>query len=770
MLTNYLTQISRSILRNPLISMIEILGLGVGMSIGLMIIVIISSQLQYDKFHPKSSRTFRVTANVKGGNGERAFATAPLRLASELKQYSPIEDVLSISPTSVAFLIGDEKIRSKAAFTDNSFFDMFGFPLIKGSSRSALKDPFSVVLSETEAARLFGSIDQMGRVVQIDGLGDFTITGIFRNEGMKSHIDYDVLVSSESLASLRSFGANVPNDSDWSFYDNSYVYALLNSPGDYAQLSSILSRCSTNASNELRASEIKLDFQYQRIDRIVPSNLAFESGTGVSTTFIAIMTGIAVLVLLLSLINYFNLSTARLFNRSREIGIRKAAGATRIQLIIQLLIDSIGRAFIALAISYVLIQIIPWESSIMLLFNSANLSIPQVTAIILYVAAVGIIGGIFPALVLSKIPPVTALTKLSSKSLLRETVFGRSLTVFQFSVSLTFLILLAVMYKQTLYMRFSDYGFNRDNLLVLDLRGGDGVSIENQILQHSNVLNTFLSSEYPGIGHAGTTISVNKDKGASSIPIDYFSITPSFLSTLDIGLLAGENLHGSADQPGSDILLNALAAKRLGFEDPGDAIGKTVVINDSVNAQVKGIVENFHYRSFKFPIGPLALQIHPKEFRYLYIKVHDTSDPSFVAFVEKLWKERSQLHPELKSYSTMFDERHSYNNDISTIASFAVMAMVISYFGLFGVVLQGVQKRVREVGIRKILGASSRDVLVLISATYIKPVLISIALGSALGIFSASEVLGEFSYKTDVSFDIIAICAVTMSLVAFLIY
>lgn len=324
MLFSYFTIALRSLRKNKIISAIEILGLAIGMSVGLILIIVLKSQFSFDKFHPEAENTYRIITTVTNAEGgSRGFATTPLTIRNALSAYPFTQGIVTLLPLDAAAVkIGNEIFPSRAAFTDNDFFKFFGFPLRDGHTPKPLQDPKTVVLSESAAEKFFGNADPIGQTISLDRTGLFTVTGIFKTKGYPSHIDYDLLLSFPSIPLLEAAKKIKVISNTWENYDKSYNYVMLKQGEDRENLRTGLLSLGQKSSDLLKASSnVSLLFSYQRIDKIYPSSLVFESGKGISATFLWIIGVIAASVLFMSMINYFNLSVAQSLNKSASDGL-----------------------------------------------------------------------------------------------------------------------------------------------------------------------------------------------------------------------------------------------------------------------------------------------------------------------------------------------------------------------------------------------------------------------------------------------------------------
>jgi putative ABC transport system permease protein len=742
-----------------LISFLEIFGLSVGMTIGLYLIIIVKSQLSYDTFHPNPEKTFRVVTDVRFTEGTRKYATTPFTIRNDLSSYSFIDEVVTLYPLrSAAVKIGNETFYTKTAFTGNNFFSVFGFRLKDGHTSSPLENPFSAVLSKAAAKRFFGKTSAVGQILYVEKIGLFTVTGVIDDTNYKSHIDYELLLSISTPPTPGAENISAALDK-WGSFDNSYNYVLLNYEGSESKLESALSQLSANANNAIAGKDkIKLLFRAQYINDVYPSSLAMEIGPGISGQFLWILAGVAFVVMLMSLINYFNLSVAKSFSRLKEIGIRKVTGAQRFELFTQLLIESVVRSLCALLIAIFICLGLPLEHT-PVTYSFAEVFHPYlILPFVAYSLVVGIAAGFIPSLVLSRIRPTDSLNKLANNTLLRQTAFGKPLIGLQFVISLTFLIVLSVMYRQSEYMKNSDYGFNKTNIYAIPLRGTQSKALSDIVSGHSNVSHVFQSSDLMAIGRTGNVCKMKPNDGVEPIAVDYIAADKELIPSLELKLLAGTNFSSSQQRTETSIIINEVAVKSLGFNTPAECIGRPITVDDSLQLEIIGVIKNFNYQSFKFPIRSFALRQRPDEFRYLNLKV-SSMDQLFETFLEKAWNRTgSTLEFSLIDYENVFLERQAYKKDLSLIGTFSILAMVISVLGLFGVILFNLQKRVKEIGIRKVYGGSVYQILLMLIKQFLILISVSTATGCITGFFISKQLLEEFTYRTPITIGLFVYC------------
>ncbi len=768
MIRNYFTIALRNLIRHKFLSFINIFGLAMGMSVSVIILILIQDQFSYDTFHPYPDRTFRITSQVvfKEG-GVDHYASSPLPLAKALTEnYSFIENSVRVYPAiqaSVSYKNKDIFINN-GAFVDASFFEVFGFSLAKGNPDDALAQPNSVVLSYATASKFFGSENPLGKIVAIEGLGNFTITGVLKNLKQKSHIEYEIFASMVSVPVLEQTKKLKTTLNQWNNYSSGYTYILVKPEVDETYLTNSLSGVSkrTLKTFSFKGNEREYTFKAQSLKDITPGNLTLETGAGMSIESLVSLSIIAFTILLIASFNYTNLIVARSINRAKEVGIRKIVGAVRHQIFAQFLVESILLSFIALLFAFILSYLIPLNLSLSQEMSGIRFSGAFLLWVFLFSVFVGLLTGVLPAWLLSKIGPIQALKNVSKVKLLKGLNLRKTLIVIQFSLSLIFIINLLVFYEQSNYMVTADYGFNRKNIITIDLQGNDYKLLSNEIGRHANVASISLSSGKLGFNSSYGTIQ--KQKTQSPIDLNYYIVDQNFVQDFELELIAGhsfpKDLSATTERA---VILNEKALQILNLGLPGEAIGKVVWMNDSIQAQVIGVLKDFKFQSFKHAITPLALRYKPAEFRYLIVKVHDHSIQGVLSHIQNVWRQFDIFHPlEYTVYEQEFYKHHSHKADITLIGTFALMAVFISCLGLLGMVMYTMENRIKEVGIRKVLGASTITIVILLSKDFLKLLAIAGLIASPIGYLLGNQFLNTFTYKINFSVGLLLLSLLTM--------
>lgn len=738
-LTKMYLQIAwRNLFRHRSVSVINVMGLAVSLSVGLLILLMIKNRLDLDTFHPDSDRLYRITTRVEEKSGERIhFATAPPALGPHLTQHFVFaEEVVRVMPTLTGNAMSSNgEIFLGGAYVDDSFFRVLGFKLVAGNTSTALSEPNAIVLTESTARKVFGEKVPLGEILSLEGHGDFKVTGVIGVPDGPSEMEFGAYASLSTLMqSNRSQTESIAED--WNSLYGNYTYVKIH-PGTGDAMRDALHKVGTQISRRPDV-ERAYTFQANNIDEIPFSEAYLSRGTSVEGLMVLSLPGI--ILLLLAVFNYTNMTIARAVTRAKEIGVRKINGAPRYQLFFQLIVESTLVAVIAMVLACLIALQIP-------LNGAFQRNLPEtidhsvIAWFFLFAIAAGFLAGAFPAWVLSGIKPVQALKNSIGKS--NKITWRKSLIVIQYTLSLAFLILLLVSYQQMQFQLESDYGFEREN--IIHVKPGD--------VNH-NVLMTKIKSipEVETISASSNPIftfgnSCSITSGTDSVSIEYYSVDDAYLSVYGLTLAAGENLM--PDEHEQYILLNEKAVEVLKLGSHHEALGQSLIINDTLSLQVRGVVKDFNTHPFKFAIMPLALRYKPDEFNVLNVKTYPRTVPQALERISRVWEQLETDFP--LSYTILADsfKNQGHRDDLRMMGSVAVVSIIISCLGLLGIVMYSTETRMKEIGIRKAMGAFSYQIVMLLSRNFLKLLFVSACLAVPLGYWLGGLMLQQFAYRVE---------------------
>lgn len=758
MLSTYLKIAYRNLKKNKLLTFINLFGLGLSMSIGMMQMVIMQVDLSYDTFHPHPERTYRITSEYRQNNGNRfRLASTPLPLYNSLlTDTDNIAQVVNIYPACKgnAKTENGKELYLNGAFTEPSFFQVFGFTLAQGNPATALQQPNSLVLSATTAKNFFGDKPAMGKSIDVPGLGLFVVTGVLKDAPGKSHIDFDAYASASSIPTLERKGALPANSADWNSFYSGYTYVLLKNADGSKRLSGQLQAIVQPWNKENKQGQTS--FSLQSIKKIRPADDSLYNDIGGGTTWNKLMVGvyIGLIILIAACFNYTNLTIARALTRAKEVGVRKIVGARRYQIFIQYVVESVLQALLALIFAWLLLAIIiryaPFNDGYEMIPSAWKYNAPYILYTIGFALFTGVLAGVAPAWILSAFKPVRVLKNLVTARIFGKVSLQKSLIVFQYSLSLVAIIFLTTFFRQFAFLQSEDPGFSPNNVAVIPLEGMKRDLVAPRIAMISGVrtvsaLSVPFTPHFSGMRSQAWIGPRPKDP----ITLDNFFTDDAFIPSMDIRLLTGRNFSPRRDTLGErEIILNVRATGALGFARPDDALGKKLSVNDSVSLEIIGVVGDFKYENAGKPINPMAFRNKPEVCKFLYVGTDGTNKRTMT---QRMADAGRTLAPTTGLTIDWLDETIAQNDSqratISLLGYLAFIALGIATLGLLGLVIYAVETRRKETGIRKVIGASSRQLVVMLSGRFIKLLLIAGVIAVPIGYTMSVLFLQNFVHR-----------------------
>ncbi len=779
MFKNYLKIAFRNVQKHKAYAFINIAGLAIGMACCILIISFITTELSYDQFHENKDNIYRLglDASLGGNQMLMPISTAPAAPAL-IQEYPEVLDAVRFSP------VGNVSIKDKdleffeenVAFVDSSFFNVFTFPLIKGDPRTALKTAYSMVMTEDAAKKYFGDEDPIGKILKVDNRNDYTVTGVVENSPKNSHFTFDILCSFESL-----YAQNRERMEVWLSFSY-YTYVLLQDNFDPKELENKFpALVETHMGPTLKAVGGKIDFFLQPLTQIhLRSHMENEMSANSDIAYIYIFAAIALVILFIACINFMNLSTARSALRAREVGIRKVVGAERKELIRQFLGESLIYSFFSMLVAIGLAHLVlPLFSSL----SGRDLTIdyfgmpwliPSLIGMILFV---GLAAGSYPALFLSSFQPVKVL-KGRLKAGATNARFRSILVVGQFVISIGLIISTGVILNQLRFMKNKNLGFEKRNILVVTTSDGPAresiESIKQEFKKIPGVLNAGLTSQLPG---REASVSPYVPEGFSATEAQLMKgidIDHDFIPTLGITIIAGRNFSPEFGTDASDaIIINEAAARKFGWTEP---IGKKIEdfsgeeIEDRSARTVVGVIKDIHMSSLHNLIMPLYINNESDDWDSIALKI---SPNNVGGTIDKLRAKWSELYPNQSfdyyflddSLATLYESEGRLSQIFS---SFTLFAIFIACLGLFGMASFTAEQRTKEIGIRKVLGASVSGVVVLLAKDFLKLVLIANILAWPLAYLAMKEWTKGFAYQAGIGVWMFVITGVLAAVIALL--
>lgn len=728
MIRNYIKVAMRNLYQYRYFTLLNAIGLAIGMSISLLLISMYSYISTSDTFHTNADQIYTVISKRVQGIEERNYASAPIILADKIKEeFSGAKEVVRINSSFGGEVIQEkENIPIHGYFVDPGFLSVFTFPLVNGNTGNVLLKPNTVVLTESAAQKFFGSIDVIGKVVELKDQGSFEITGVLKDYPKSTHFKFEALASYSSLPATQDL-----TNEQWTEYRNQFIYVLLKDGASEADLTNYLSQVEKGIKTD---NSIKVSFALLALDDIITSDLSNTLGPKWETSGFIVFGAIAFLILLPACFNYTNISIARALKRSKEIGLRKTMGGVKSQIFFQFITETVVICLISLIGACGLFLLMRNEfQSMMVEASVLDLSITLKTATLFIVFAIvtGLMAGLFPALYFAGLNPIEALkSKISTRAFSGMRV-RKGLTIFQFSLSFCFILSLIVFGRQYRNLLNFDFGFEKENIVNVNLQHVKPEIFKAEFSKLSAIQSISLSSGAPGLSNSQTWLHTpDKDSVESS----QLFIDNDFLESFKLKLLVGKNFPVSAKTDERYLIVNEqfLTNNKIALED---AVGKTFMV-DRTELEIIGVVKNFHYAPPQIPIGNFIFRNNPSQFSQANLLV-DVSDvfATFTA-LENSWKELSDnTRLEAAFFKDELNDSYQVYRLLLKMAGFlGLLAISISILGLLGMVVYTAETRVKEVSIRKVLGASAFSITMLLSKDYLRLIAWSIILGIPLAI------------------------------------
>lgn len=753
MLKNHIVLVIRNLLRNKLFSFINITGLAVGLSCFTLILLWVVDELKTDRFHEKGDRIYRIRNEQPGAGDVFMTMQTPTPLAPALVQKFPeIENAVraNISVPPLLFTVGDRRFyEPNAAFVDPEFLNVFSFELIQGDAATALNDPTSIVVTEELATKYFDDADPMGRTIRISNMRDAVVTGVLKKLPDQSSLRFDFLFP---------FTSNIDYERNKDRWGNNWhsTFILLKEGTDVAALESKIRNVIKDNAGPGAISEVglqKLSDVYLRTDW---------NGQTPRIRYVYMLAIIAVLVLSIACINFMNLSTARSLKRSREVGLKKVVGASRSVLIRQFLTESIALSVFAFIIALILSDLllpvfneIAQKKMAMVWLNPGMMG-----ALIGITVLTGLIAGTYPALVLSAYSPATVLKANFHRG--RE---GKSLrqglVIFQFTLSVFLVIATLVVFRQLHYVQSRDLGYDRENLITIALRDDARKSFESLSSELSRLgsVRAVAGSSHPLSSFGTNTWDVTwpGKKEDERVLTTMTDINASFITALGIDMKEGRPFDEGESPDALNILINETGATAMGLTNP---IGTKLHVWGE-DRTVIGVMKDFNYYSLHQKPLPLIFMLDPVGMRFVHVRLAAGDVRAAIKEVEAVWNRVLPAYPfEFQFVDESLERLYRQEQRMSKIfTAFAVLAIVISCLGLFGLASYTAEQRSKEMGVRKVMGATVRGLVGLQAKDFLVLVMVANLLAWPAAYFAARSWLESFAYRMTISWTLFAIAA-----------
>jgi putative ABC transport system permease protein len=790
MFKNYIKTAWRNLIKQKAFSILNISGLAIGLSCFLLIAIYIIDEISFDKFHTKASRIYRINSAIRFGGADMKLAVTADPMGAALKKdYPQVEEYVRIYNSNGGKLIKKDLAfipESRVAHVDSTFFNVFTLDVLEGDAKTALNEPNTVVLTESAAIKYFNTTKAVGKTIETNERNStlYKVTAVIKDIPRTSHFDFDFLFSMDNV----EYG--------WGSFlsHNFYTYLLLKEGTDVKQFEKSFDQFISNyvmpeakqvmniqSIEEFQKSGNNISYNLIPITDIhLKSDYTPEITAGGNLQYVYIFSAVAIFILILACINFMNLTTARSANRAKEVGIRKVLGTERKQLIGQFLCESTLMALISLLLAIcIAFLVLPLfndvsgkQMELQTLFSPVTLPL-----LIALPFVVGILAGSYPAFYLSAFQPIQVLkNKLQFGS--KGGGLRSALVVFQFATSIVLIIGTIVIYRQLNYIQTKQLGFKKDQVLVIDdfsMLGQNAEAFRNEMLKQPSIKNATFSSYLPVANSSRNDNTFSKEAvmdSKSGFNMQVWKVDDQYIPTMGMELTRGRNFSKVFATDSNSVILNESAAKILGYDDP---VGKKIyTITDyetgALSAfQIIGVVKNFHFQSLKENIGPLSLQLG-RSIGSASFKIEAGSTAGILKQAESIWKSMAPNMPfNYRFLDEAFDQMYRAEQRVGKIALiFSVLAIFIGCLGLFGLAAFVAEQRTKEIGVRKVLGASVNGIVHLLSKDFIKLVFIAFIIAAPIAWWAMNQWLQDFVYRVTISWWIFlaaAFIAISIALI-----
>jgi putative ABC transport system permease protein len=764
MFRNYLKVALRNIVKQKIYSIVTVIGLVIGITCCLLIMLYVKQEISYDKFFQNADNIYRIGHTTIRPQRTSISVATPTPVASALKQeYPEIEQITRIYfDSQVLFEYGEKQIyEDRVIYADPEFFLVFPYRLIKGDPLHLLDTPQSMVITASMAEKYFGNEDPIGKVFQVNKQYKFMITGVMEDVPVNSHFHFDFVISFLAK-NEQNFGLWL---NLWTGYTTLYTYAVLPENLNIQEFQSRIEDTIIRHTGKRPDVEKKLFLQPVKSIHL-RSHIEDEIEANNFVSNLVILSTIAFLILVIACINYMNLATAQSSRRAREVGMRKVLGAQRLQLIKQFMGESILLTLMALIISLASVELLlPAFSS--LVGKPVDFGYGQnlmfLAVFFLITVIVGILASLYPAIFLSRHQPIKTLKgmKESIQASFGQVFFKRSLVVIQFSVSILLIVCTLFIAQQLRYMKKAHLGFDKEYMIVAPIQSDSGrkqyQALKNELLAHPGVIGATACLRAPISGTVIVTYGRTEESSKEQAFLVYHNfVDMDYVNNYGIEMVAGRKFSREYSTDLKEaFIINEATVRKSGFVSAEQAIGQRFQTGMGLKGTIIGVMKDFHISSFHQEIEPMLLSYDPEYFWEMSIKIKSTNIPASLASIKKTFKEFIPEYP--FAYSFLDEDIQSlYQGEEQTgkiIRTFSIVAILIACMGLFGLADFAAEKRTKEIGIRKVMGATASNIMCLLSTEFTKWVLIANILAWPIAYYAMNRWLQGFAYRTSIGLE-----------------
>jgi putative ABC transport system permease protein len=767
MIRNYFKTAWRNLVSNKMFSLINIAGLALGMTCSLLIMLWLKDELRRDKFHANSKRLYRVMENQYYEGSISTFEATPGILAENIVKDIPEIQMASqfLWEEQPLFTVGDVFDKEKGRYAQKDFLKMFSFKLVKGDPNTALARPDAVVISKKLAAKYFKDQDPIGKLIKIDNDNSVIVTGILDEIPETSSLKFDFLLSYESWWKRNDWAKEWGNNGP-------LCYVML---APNASVDKVNAKIKGYIKTKNKESNVELFLQNYG-ESYLYSNWESGKQAGGRIEYVRIFSIVAIIILIIACINFMNLATARSLRRAREIGVRKVVGAGKRQLIGQFIGESLFVSFLAICLSLLIVALLlPSFNALTDKKLYLDFADPLFIVLLLGLTVItGIVSGSYPALFMSSLKPIVVLKGIL-KFKTGATYFRKGLVVFQFALSIVLILGMIVIYRQISFIHNKNLGFGKEDLLYIPIEGAlqkTYPTFKDELLKQPGI--KFVTSSQDSPLQVGSSTQGVRWPGKDTTKLILFSnnpITYDYIKTMGIQLVDGRDFDPSYSLDTMNYLVNEAAAKKIGYKDP---VGKELTMWGD-KGTIVGLMKDYHHNSLKVPIEPLILRLFKKSWGDSYwgnviIRTEKGKTKQAIASMEKVYKQFNPGFP-FKYFFTDEEMAKTYKAEqtVSKLSKyFAFLAIFISCLGLFGLVTFTAEQRVKEIGIRKVLGASVPGIVQMLSKDFLKLVLIAALIAFPVAWWAMNRWLGDFAYRISIGWWVFVVSGIVAILIALL--
>jgi len=763
MLKNYIITALRHFRKNKSFSFINIAGLALSMAVCLLLIMIIKDANEYDKFHSKSDRIYRInTEALRKGGGSEPYASSPYIVGATLAStYTGIEAWTMLnSGMNKDITADDRKFSLNMRFTNADFFNLFGFTFKEGKAATALNEPYTIVLTKELSDKLFPNVNAIGKTVDVSGTGLFKVTGILNKFPGKTHFEFEALASFATIPALEKDSIVQQTTNNWNNYYTNYTYIRLKPDVRAAQVEAALTEIEKKNYKgvTLETRDVGYRFRLQALNDITPGPLLSNNmGRAISSNMLWAFGLLAFVIILSAAFNYTNLTVAKAMSRMKEIAMRKVVGSTRKHIFLQIVLESVITSLLALVVAFILLQFLIPQFSSLGFISAADISFKtDATVVVLFIVfaiVLGLLAGLLPATVLSRIKPLMLMQKLQSLRLFRHLGLRMTLLVIQFMISLIFISLVTITYKQTAYAININFGSKQTHVFNVQLQG---MAYEKAAQEFGKIPGvekiSAVSSLMGSYSDWSDDVRTSKDKDAVVIR-EYFT-DENYISNFNLKLVAGENfLVNHAQKREQYAIVNEKFVEQFQLGSPMDAVGKTIIVGDSTTLTIKGVLKDFLFKPANYALEPMLMRYNPEHWLILNLSIASGNTMQTTAQLEATWKKLDPFHPFQGRFYD--DEIQAIFADIRDviwmIAFIGMLGLTIACLGMLGITIFTIQSKTKEISIRKVVGASPPSIVLLLSRSYVQVMVLAILTAIPISAFLGHMLLQEMSQRIELS-------------------